>query len=147
MTTSKELKEQVQPQLIELGDRSISTHGFQSDLFRQHLESHLVQAKAKWQWCDIPCATRTVSGGRATPMAKKQMRQRVARLFLFLLNRDKFLLVKYDGPRQQITEMKLFDPEQASDAERQYAHYQLQRMRKRGEIQASTYNRAAAFLA
>jgi hypothetical protein len=140
--TGRELKEHVQPQLIELGDRSVSTHGFQSDLFLKHLESHLLQPKEKWQWCDIPCATRTVSGGRATPMAKKQMRQRIARLFLFLLNRGKFLLVIYGGPRRQITEVKLFDPAGASQADREFAYYQLERMKKRGDIQASTYNRA-----
>lgn len=83
---------------------------------------------------------------RATPMAKKQMRQRVARLFLFLLNRSKFLLVVYGGPRNQITEMKLFDPSKASEADRQFAYYQLERMKKRGDIQAMTYNKAIAMV-
>lgn len=144
--TGKELVRHEQPNLIELGDRTLFTHGFGSDLFLKHLESHLANPKEKWKWCDLSCATRTVSGGRATPMAKKQMRQRVAGVFRYALNRGKFIVIDYSGPRRSIIAVKLFDPNNASDADREYAYHQAERMKNRGEIQRTTYNRALSLI-
>jgi hypothetical protein len=144
--TAKELVKQEQINLIELGDRTLLTHGFGSDLFLKHLESHLLNPKERWKWCDIACATRTVSGGRATPTTKKQMRQRVAGVFRYALNRGKFMIIDYSGPRRSIIAIKLFDSQNASDADKQYGFNQLERMQKRGEIQRHTYNRALSLI-
>lgn len=143
---AKELKPiQVQPQLLPVGDRFLSTHGFRSGLFLEHLESHVV-AKPKHQWCDMSCATRTVNGGRSTLTGKKQMRQRTAGLFRYLLNKGKFLLIEYSGPRGQISAIKLLDPGFASQAEMDMAQMQLDRMKKRGDIQQHNYVRAQSII-
>lgn len=144
METATPVKVQ-QPDLIAVGRRELSTRGYRSDLFLQHLKKHLGDDT----WCSVDCAARLFSG-RVSQPARHLMRSRIAPAFRWLLSRDYFLVVEFaergHGRHGEILKFRLFRPLHATDAERHYAEQQLARLEKRWRLTSESVAKGQALI-
>ncbi len=134
------------PELITVGDRKVSTFGWRQDLAEDHLKGHLGQEKKRW--CAVECMARTMFG-RNTDFNRAAVRKRIAPLFRSLVERGMFLVKEYDDTprgRGKITAFKLYETETDDVQATQYALSQVERMRKRGEHNEETLQRAVSIL-
>ena len=125
--------------LVKVGNRYISTAGYHVDLFRQHLETHLLNDE---KWCRVSCAARTMFG-RDTEANRKKIRDRVRGAFKAMLERGQFMAIEYDlssEGRGKIAAFKLFEGQ--GGTERQAAEFQLERMHRRREVSDSMLQQA-----
>lgn len=132
-------------ELVEIGERRISTRGWALELFLQHLQEHLARPNGKW--CDVACMARTM-WGRNTPTNRAAVRRSAARGFRGCLLRGLFVVIEYAGPEHhgQILAWKLFDRATADDAERQHASEQLARMQRRRELSSELVAKAGELI-
>lgn len=130
------------PELMSVGTRALSSHGWRNDLFAEHLKVHLGNSA----WCDVGCAARTFFG-RNTAANRSGVRKRLSRGFHALLAQGLFVVIDYaSGPNHhgEAIAFKLYNPH--SEMERQAAKMQLERMVKRREISEEKLQRARQLL-
>lgn len=131
-------------ELVKVGDRSVSAHGFRVDLVRQHLEEHLT---GEQKWCEVGCLAKTMFG-KNIESNRKQIRRRIAPTFISLLSKyGAFLVIQYDltkKGRGKILAVKLY--EHGDGAERQYANLQLDRMHRRRQVTTQIMEQAQMVL-
>ena len=126
-------------ELTKIGNRHVSACGRHHYLAEEHLDWHLAQAMSK-KWCSVGCMARTMFQ-RNTLANRTAVRQRIAPLFKALLKRDKFLVIEYDqSDHGKINACKIL--EGTDQLEKQYAMSQLERMRKRGQMNEETFQHA-----
>jgi hypothetical protein len=130
------------PELMPIGSRALSSHGWRHDLFADHLKAHLGHGA----WCDVGCAARTFFG-RNTATNRSGIRRRLSRGFHALLAQGLFVVIDYASGANHHGEaiaFKLYNPH--SEMERQAAEAQLVRMVRRREITDEKLQRARKLL-
>lgn len=139
-TSTRAIQKVVQPDLINIGPRTLSTRGFRHDVLLEHLTLNA-------EWSDIGTLAR-VFLGRNTETNRAAMRRRLPTAFRWFLDRDCFLLIEYaqhnGGLHGKALAVKLYRGQQG--LERQHAGEQIERMRKRKEINTQKFERAQQLL-
>lgn len=133
------------PELVEVGTRAVSVHGWRYDLAGEHLKWHVAH---KNKACSVECMARTMFS-RNTPTNCDRVRKNIAPLFRKMLAAGMFVVIEYDHSptgHGKIKACKIFDVESASEKDRQEAAFQLERMRKRRQVTEDAENRALAIL-
>jgi hypothetical protein len=122
--------------VVTIGNRTMSARGFTHNNFAAHLRTHL--GSSSGEWCDPGCMGRFMfGGGRTSPRLRREIRKRLGRAFLMMLDRGMFVVIQYDPrARGQASAFKILDSA-GGEEERQAAQYQLVRMLRRGEITAT----------
>ena len=123
------------PELVRIGDRAVSAHGWRSSLVVDHLVEHLTRPRDKM--CSVDCMARTFFG-RPSPVTRKRVRDHMRGLSQRCLNEGRFLVIEY-GPGRRATGCKLFE---GGTEDRQNARAQLDRMLQRGVISFQKYDQA-----
>jgi len=121
------------PELIGVGKRTISTHGWRIPLVEEHLRGHSSTGLSQ-KWCSPECLARTFFG-RNTQANRASIRRRLSRAFRMLLQHDLFLVIERNahgpGAHGEVIALKLYE----GDAhERAYAAEQVKRMRARRDL-------------
>lgn len=133
------------PELVEIGNRSISVNGWRYDLAEEHIKWH---SSHKNKACSVECMARTMFS-RNTPTNCDKVRKNMSTLFRRMLDNGMFMLIEYDhspGGRGKIKAAKIFDRENASDKDIAEATYQIERMVKRKQISESKVSKALEIL-
>jgi len=122
------------PSLVLVGSRYISSDGrWHSDLLANYVSDH-----GRHKWLPVGELSRVVTGGN-TITGKKRVRKNTAALFNEHLKRGDFLLY-HSGPNGRTDAVKLLDI--TSEAERQQAIPQLERMKQRRQLSSDKYETA-----
>jgi len=137
------LKVVKRPELVTVGNRTVSTFGWRYDLAEDHLKWHVGQLSKKW--CAVDCMARTMFG-RNTESNKTAVRKRIAPLFKSLLEHGQFLVIEYDATSRGHGKITAFKVYETNIQEEQYARSQVERMRKRGKVNEETFLRALGVL-
>ena len=133
--------------LVTIGQRTLSTRGWNLVAFDEHLTTHLTDAPRR-QWCEVACLARTMFG-RSTPDNRRWVQAKLGHAFRMMLRRGYFVVIEYaQGPQShgEAVACKLLPATGATEQERQYATYQLTRMRRRKEITEETFTAAQQIL-
>jgi hypothetical protein len=135
-------------EMVKVGTHAISVSGFKLALAIEHLMYHL-ETKPNQpsypKWCSVGCMARTMFG-RDTASNRARIRDRMHKIFKTMLAQGKFLAVEYcektgKGAKiGQIVACKIY--EQASPQEAQYAARQIERMRRRRQLNEELLARA-----
>jgi hypothetical protein len=148
MTTTALVKKP-KPELLRVGSRALSSHGFRHDVLREHLADHLADKDEARRWCDVGCLTRTFEG-RNTEKGRAAIRRRLPRAFKVFLDLGLFLTIDYaqqgNGHHGEALAVKLFDRSRASAQEARSAREQISRMRRRKLISEAGERKALEIL-
>lgn len=133
------------PELIAVGDRTLSSHGWRLPLVEEHLHAHLSFGPSR-KWCSIDCLARTFFG-RNSPTHRDAVRRRLSRAFRVLLTRQVFLVIEYaqgTGAHGEAIACKFYQSD--TPDEREYASAQLRRMHQRHDLTKAQVAAAEALL-
>jgi hypothetical protein len=139
-TETTAIQKATQPALINIGPRTLSVRGFRHDALAEHLALNK-------EWSDIGTLAR-IFLGRNTESNRSGIRNRLPRAFRWFLDKNCFLLIEYaqhgNGFHGKALAVKLYQGQQG--LEREHAGEQLERMRRRKEINTQKFERAQQLL-
>lgn len=131
--------ERTKPTLVTIGNKQVISSGrWNDDLMVQY-----VLENARSKWLTVGDLARTAYG-QNTPKSKERVRRCLSRLFHALRDRQEFLAIEYDSPRNRAISVKVADLTSALDV--QNVIRKLERMRKRRELTSGQYEQAILLL-
>jgi hypothetical protein len=138
----REVRRQPQPRVVKVGERLLSTRGWQSTVALDHLRDfHLGQSPLRRE-CTPACLGR-IMWGIASRRAARDARRHLWTLFRFGLTRGVFVILQYNqgpGSHGEVIAFKVY--ERGSAREDALAEEQLRRMRRRTDCTAEQYTLA-----
>lgn len=125
------------PDFVVVGkNRNLSTRGWTKDAAEEHLKWHLTQKRDRW--CAIECMAK-VMFARNTEANRVRVRERIARLAKEVLLHGHWILREYDQSDHGRVKAVKFYEKNISGQEDQAALSQLNRARRRKEVDEQTY--------